>query len=400
MKTMKFLAFPLFALVLVVFAVSSANGIGAYTQLKTIITPGTPGFPNPINGNFDISWYDSARDRFYFADARRGVGLGALEVIDVQTGTVISTITGFLGFNATNRAKMGPDGVLVINGNEAWVGDGDTTIKVVDIDKGTFTDTIDISHPTFTIGTTRADEEAYDAYNRIILMTVPDGPLPYVALIDQSGAAPHKVLGYLAIPDGVSGIEQPGWDPGTRKFYMNVPHSGSNPLGGDLYEIDGPTMKITAVYHGPCAGNGLAMLPGSRAMTACGAVFDLKTGAVLAQAKRNDGTAITGADEVWYNPGDDRVYFGQTAGPGDVVSASTYDLIRMSGSAIRLGLSAGTIDTATYPVLTQLLTYPVPVGQNGAAIGASLSHTVAASSTNLHVFFPVTNVGVKVFAEN
>src|ERR1700693_4746258 len=146
MKTMKFFAFPLFALVLVMFAVSSANGIGAYTQLPTIITPSTPGPPaTPINGNFDISWYDSARDRFYFADARRGLGQGALEVIDVQTSTVISTITGFLGFNATNRAKMGPDGVLVINGNEAWVGDGDTTIKVVDVDAKLIRDTIDIS---------------------------------------------------------------------------------------------------------------------------------------------------------------------------------------------------------------------------------------------------------------
>src|ERR1700693_5096449 len=134
MKTMKFFAFPLFALVLVMFAVSSANGIGAYTQLPTIITPSTPGPPaTPINGNFDISWYDSARDRFYFADARRGAGLGALEVIDVQTGTVIATITGFTGFNTVN-AKGGPDGVLLTNTNEAWVGDGDTTIKVVDID--------------------------------------------------------------------------------------------------------------------------------------------------------------------------------------------------------------------------------------------------------------------------
>jgi hypothetical protein len=404
MKHLKFFAFPLFALVLVAFAVSSANGIGAYTQLPTIITPSTPGPPaNPINGAFDISWYDSARDRFYFADARRGVGLGALEVIDVQTSTVISTIPGFLGFNATNRAKMGPDGVLVINGNEAWVGDGDTTIKVVDVDAKAFKDTIDISHPPFTIGTTRADEEAYDAYNHIILMTVPDGPLPYAALIDQSGpiGSPHPVLNYIPFPDGTNGgIEQPIWDPVTRKFYINVPNSNANPLGGDLYQIDGPTAKITAVYHGPCAGRGLTLLPGSRAMSSCGAVFDLRSGAVLAQAKRSDGTAITGADEVWYNPGDDRVYFGQNAGPGDVVSASTYDLIRMSGTAIRLGLSAGTIDTATYPVLTQLVTYPVPVGQNGAAIGVSLGHTVAASSTNLHVFIPVTNVGVKVFAEN
>src|SRR6266481_1162976 len=102
MKHLRFLVVPLFALVLVVFAVSSANGIGAYTQLPTIVTPGTPGFPNSVNGNFDISWYDSTRDRFYFADARRGLGLGALEVIDVRTGTVLATISGFLGFNATN----------------------------------------------------------------------------------------------------------------------------------------------------------------------------------------------------------------------------------------------------------------------------------------------------------
>jgi hypothetical protein len=192
-----------------------------------------------------------------YGGARRGVGLGALEVIDVQTGTVISTISGFLGFNATNRAKMGPDGVLVINGNEAWVGDGDTTIKVVDIDKGTFADKIDISNPTFTIGTTRADEEAYDAYNRIILMTVPDGPLPYLALIDQSGpiGSPHKVLNYLAIPDGTNGgIEQPVWDPVTRKFYLNVPNSNSNPLGGDLYLYDlglPPERALRRLTHTP-----------------------------------------------------------------------------------------------------------------------------------------------------
>lgn len=401
MKYLKIFAFPLFALVLVVFAVSSANGIGAYTQLPTILTPGTPGFPNPVNGNFDISWYDSARDRFYFADARRGAGLGALEVIDVKTSKVLATITGFLGFNATNRAKMGPDGVLVINGNEAWVGDGNATIKVVDIDKAAIMDTIDISMPPFTLGTTRADEEAYDAYNKIVLMTVPDGALPYLALIDQSGpiGSPHAVLNYLAIPDGANGgIEQPIWDPVTRKFYLNVPNSNSNPNGGDLYQIDGPTGAITAVYHGPCASRGLTLLPGSRAMGSCGAVFDLRTGAVLSgQALEKTGANVAG-DETWYNPGDDRVYIGNNQ--GTVLNASTYDLIRMSGTAVRLGLSAGTIDTTTYNLVTDLFGFPLPVGQNGAQVGVFGGHTVAASSTNNHIFFPVTNVGVKVFAEN
>jgi hypothetical protein len=411
MRTMKFFAFPMFALVLVVFAVSSANGIGAYTQLPTILTPGTPGFPNPVNGNFDISWYDSARDRFYFADARRGAGLGALEVIDVQTGTVISTITGFTGFagagGTPGGAKNGPDGVLVINGNEAWVGDGNTTVKVVDVDAKAIKDTIDISAPPFALGTTRADEEAYDAYNHIILMTVPDGDLPYAALIDQSGplSGPHKVLNYIAFPDGTNGgIEQPIWDPVTRKFYINVPNSNSNPLGGDLYQIDGPTGKITAVYHGPCPGRGLTLLPGSRAMSSCRAVFDLKTGAILAgPGTQADGTTrgfagAPRADEVWYNPGDDRVYFGSNI--GSVVDASTYDLIRMSNTAIRLGLSAGVIDQATYQVVTNLFGFPLPAGPTGAQVGVFGGHTVAASSTNLHVFFPIVNVGVKVFAEN
>jgi len=75
-------------------------------------------------------------------------------------------------------------------------------------------------------------------------------------------------------------------------------------------------------------------------------------------------------------------------------------LIRMSGSAIRLGLSAGTIDTTTYQVVTNLFGFPLPVGQTGAQVGVFGGHTVAASSSNLHVFFPIVNVGVKVFAEN
>jgi len=239
-------------------------------------------------------------------------------------------------------------------------------------------------------------------------MTVPDGDLPYAALIDQSGpmTGPHKVLNYIAFPDGTNGgIEQPIWDPVTRKFYINVPNSNSNPRGGDLYQIDGPTGKITAVYHGPCPGRGLTLLPGSRAMSSCGAVFDLRTGAILSgQARQQDGTAILApnvgqnTDEVWYNPGDDRVYFGNVV--GTVLDASTYDLIRMSGTAVRLGLSAGTIDTATYQVLTNLFGSPVPVGQTGAQVGVFGGHTVAASSSNLHVFYPVANVGVKVFAEN
>jgi hypothetical protein len=69
-----------------------------------------------------------------------------------------------------------------------------------------------------------------------------------------------------------------------------------------------------------------------------------------------------------------------------VLNASTYDLIRMSGTAVRLGLSAGVIDAATYQIVTNLFGFPLPMGPTVGVFGG---HTVAVSSTNLHVFYPL-----------
>jgi hypothetical protein len=55
---------------------------------------------------------------------------------------------------------------------------------------------------------------------------------------------------------------------------------------------------------------------------------------------------------------------------------------------------------STYQVVTNLFGFSLPAGPTGAQVGVFGGHTVAASSTNLHVFFPIVNVGVKVFAEN
>ena len=392
MKHLKLFAFPVFALLLFVFAVSSANGVGAYTQLPTIAIPGN------INGGFDITFYDPGRDRIYFSDAKRGGG--AIEAIDARTGTFLFSIGGFTGFDPTPIFR-GPNGVLVTNGNEAWAGDGNTTVKVMDLDAQKITDTIDISKPGGNIpdGTGfRANELTFDPLDRIIVIGV-SAPVPYVAFIDQNGPAPHRVLGYLGLPDATNGgIDAPIWDPASKKIYYSAPNSNANPLAGDLLQIDPVTRKVTAVYRGPCRFQGIVLLPGSRVMTSCGAVFDLKTGAVLAgQALNPNGTPVT-ADEIWYNPSDDRVYFGNNQ--GTVIDASTYDLVRMSGNAVRLGLQQAPIDSATYQLVTSLFGFPLPVGQTGAQVGVFGGHTVAVSSSNNHVFFPVGNVGVKVFAEN
>jgi len=56
----------------------------------------------------------------------------------------------------------GPDGVVVV-GNQVWAGDGDSTVKVIDLKTNKIADTIK------TGGTTRVDEMAYDPKDQIFI---------------------------------------------------------------------------------------------------------------------------------------------------------------------------------------------------------------------------------------
>ena len=78
-------------------------------------------------------------------------------------------VNGFVGAvpkddgTCCNNAKSGPNGVLVI-GNEAWGGDGDSTIKVIDLKAMKIVDTV------ATGGKLRANELTYDPKNRIVII--------------------------------------------------------------------------------------------------------------------------------------------------------------------------------------------------------------------------------------
>ena len=377
MKTMKFFAFPLFALILVVFAVSSANGIGAYTQLPTITIPGD------LASGFDISWVDSVSQRYYVADRTTG----SVDVIDADASKYLYSIKGFVGVGPSGRA--GPDGILTI-GNELWAGDGNSTVKVVDLTQGAAATVVATIN---TNGTRRADELAYDPLDHVILIANDRDATPFVSFISQTS---RTILAQLPYPQTTGGIEQPVWDPIAQKFYLNIPSTVANP-NGEVDELSATTFKITRVFPTTCSGPaGLALLPGERLMTSCGTVLDARSGRVLANVTNPfDGTPVSG-DEIWYNPGDDRVYFGSNNVA--VVDASTYDLVRMSGSAVYFGLSTSTIDTTPYQVLTYFFPYPLPATPPlGVTFGG---HTLAANSSNNHIFVPVTGAGVKVFVKN
>jgi hypothetical protein len=274
--------------------------------------------------SFDISWVDSASGTYYLADRTTGPG-GRIDVVDVE-GNSIGTLPGFVG--NVGSGISGPNGVVVIHKRgkfredegcdrlELWAGDGDSTVKVADLATMSVVDTIS------TGGKFRADELAYDPLDKIILIANDDDTPPFVTFISVED---RKVLGQIRYdgvqgPQATNGLEQPVWDPQARQFYMSVPATKDHP-NGEVDEINPTKEKVTHRYPTSCSPAGLALLPGQRLMTSCGDVLNAKTGNIITTVK---GVA---ADEIWYNRGDDRVYFGHE--PVYVVDARSYDVVAM-----------------------------------------------------------------------
>src|SRR5205814_3215601 len=120
------------ALVLFVSARAADDPGAAYKLLTTITIPGG------LNG-FDISWVDSKSARYYLADRGNATATPPvpprIDVIDTRHDKFLFSITGFAG----------PNGVVAIHGSgdddesdqenagELWVGDANSTAKVVDL---------------------------------------------------------------------------------------------------------------------------------------------------------------------------------------------------------------------------------------------------------------------------
>jgi hypothetical protein len=224
-------------------------------------------------------------------------------------------------------------------------------------------------------GNQRADELAYDPLDHIILIANDrDTPAPFVTFITTTNP-PHvlgKIVydGSLGNPKSTGGIEQPVWDGVTKRFYIAIPSTAAH-LNGEVDEINATTMKITRVFPTSCGPAGLVLIPGQHLMTSCGDVLDIATGAVV------HTVAGVGGDEIWYNRGDERVYFG---GGLDRISVP-----------VASGLSP-------YSLITTLVVGKILVPPPNAA--NHTTHSVAADAENNHIFVPVTHEGVKVYTDD
>ena len=343
---------------------SHQDKLSPYKLLTTIA------IPDGLTG-FDISWVDSRSARYYLADRGNAAATPPvpprIDVIDTEHDTFLYQIP----------LSTAPNGVVAIRNQGRDAGpDQGATLLVGGLNSSAIF--IDLDHPfstpisVSTGGNHRADELAYDPLDHIILIANDqDTPAPFITFITTENP-PHvlgKIIydGSLGNPTSTGGIEQPVWNGAKKRFYLAIPSTATN-AHGEVDEINPLTMKITRVFPTTCGPAGLVEIPGQHLMTSCGDVLDIGTGAVV------HAVAGVGGDEIWFNRGDERVYFG-----GGLNRISVPVVSAVNPWSLLTTLTVGLIATPPAPNHT--------------------THSVAADSENNHVFVPVSHEGVKVYTD-
>ena len=314
------------------------------TQTKCLTAVQIPG--NPLR-SFDISWVNPKRAEMYFADRSNS----AVQVIDTETLMWKRKLPGFVGAvlngsGAVNNNVSGPDGV-VSHGRWLYAGDGNSTLKVFDLDAPPL---VAMKANVSTGGTTRLDEMALTSNGRLLLAANNAEDPPFATLFNANGNDAHNHVSKITritvdpsiVPAGFGlSLEQPTWDPKTKRYYTSMPIIANNPSGCNYGQLSGPitcdggvlvtdpktltapnavqgafdatTNTGVVALHG-CGPNGSTVGPDDNILFGCTPQNNPSNVIQLvmnAMSKAQTPIAnITGSDEVWYNKGDDRYYTG------------------------------------------------------------------------------------------
>jgi hypothetical protein len=321
-------------------------GAPTTTQTECLTAVQIPG--NPLR-SFDISWDNPDRAEYYLGD-RSNAGI---DIIDTENNTFKRTIPGFvgiklLGTGAVDNNHSGPDGVTS-HGRWLYAGDGDSTLKVIDLNAPTASA---IKQTISTGGTTRVDEMALTPDGKLLFAANNAEDPPFGTLFQANGDMAMSAVSIITkvtvdptiIPPGNGlSIEQPTWEPETKRFYTSIPIIANNPPGcnygqvagditceGGLLMVDPTTLsKPTAVIGAfdpttnsgvvplnECGPNGATVGPHANLLLGCtpGNVPSNTTTLVINAKTKNYANigGITGSDEVWFNAGDKRYYTGSS----------------------------------------------------------------------------------------
>jgi hypothetical protein len=316
------------------------------TQTKCVTAVPIPG--NPLR-SFDISWVDPNRAEYYFADRSNA----AVQVIDTASLTWKRSLGGFVGVKlngsgAVNNNISGPDGVTS-HGRWLYAGDGDSTLKVFDLEAPP---ALALKQVIPTGGTTRVDEMALTSNGKLLLAANNAEDPPFATLLNANGHAAKSNVSIISritvssaiVPTGFGlSLEQPTWDPGTKRFYNSIPVIANNPTGCNYGQLSGlitcdggvlvidpkaittpmvtlgafdATTRTGVIALHACGPNGATTGPDGNILFGCtpqNNPSDKITLVMNAVSRVQTPIAhITGSDEVWFNEGDNRYYTGSS----------------------------------------------------------------------------------------
>jgi hypothetical protein len=328
-----------------------------YVVKNIISVPVPAGITNAIGlGSFDISFVDGNIHRFVLADRSNF----AIDVVDTKTNKVVSQLRAtpdFVGVQPGTNTS-GPNGVIIVDQREVWAPDGprpggcnpslvfpalgacDSPVYVIDIKTGA------TNHVVHIPGQKRADELCENVGGETVLVANDDPVDNFLSFINTESYSVierHKLDGTdaaflitlndpaVTVPTGAkivaNGIEQCKFNPRTGSYFLAVPNTTINGKAagtGVVLRISGKApfqieQSITIPQSTGCTGpQGLAIGPDHQVLLGCGGasksslIIDDRSGSVATVLLNLNMPGEGGADEVWYNPGDNSYFIARS----------------------------------------------------------------------------------------
>ncbi|HEX3845639.1 MAG TPA: hypothetical protein VHV80_14905 [Steroidobacteraceae bacterium] len=279
----------------------------AFGRIGTLQVPGEP------LESFDIGFVNA--DGIYALADRSNRGL---DFFDAATGRFLGRASGFTGRSASGGDASGPNGVVAVGRHEFWAGDGDSTVKAVDLR------TKKVIASITTGGKKRADEIAYDPRDHLVIAVNNADDPPFATFISTRT---RKVLGRLELEHASDGAEQPLWNPATGLLYLSIPSLDDLKSHGAVAVIDPRTRRLVKLMPvEKCMPAGLALGPHDDLLLGCSDdaikagfparsfVMNAATGRIVASLPK-----VGGSDEVWSDLEAGRYYLAAVANTGGPV---------------------------------------------------------------------------------
>lgn len=310
---------------------------------------------NPLTSS-QKGWAEQSNGTYFLSDASNS----GVDVIDIKTHTFAGRISGFVGnvgtgggTSASNGA--GPNAFVSTPARRGhgddddddddhqkrllWVSDGNSTVRVVDVDSRQIIASVSTAIAACDGGTAttkycgRSNEIAYDPEHHVVLVSNPN-PLSHVkctaaganctnnAGVTAAGAAlegyatfisarhPYHVLGQVFPGPGT--VEGHVWVPQLNRFLL--PMQGVTPariavINSRTRQIEGTRVytcsDIPGTVPGSAGNNNLQLAGRNLWAQMCGRPIrmDVRTGVILSVV-----TQVGTGDQDWYNPGDGNFY--------------------------------------------------------------------------------------------